>query len=94
MIVNVKLIKEKPMTLQAKLDQIKAGFQDQADAESLAIMGRAAEQLAQSDILDGVLAEGERMPEFKLTAAGGGEISSRQILAQGPLVLTFYRGLW
>jgi hypothetical protein len=82
------------MTLQTKLDEIKAGFQAQADPDSLAIMGRDAERLARSDILEGALAEGERMPEFKLTAAQGGEISSGQLLAKGPLVLTFYRGLW
>jgi hypothetical protein len=90
-----KLIKEKPMTpLQTKLDQIKAGFQEQVDPESLAIMERTAEQLAQSDILEGALAEGERMPEFNLTAAGGGQIGSGQLITRGPLVLTFYRGLW
>ncbi len=82
------------MTLQAKLEEVKTGFQTQADPESLAIMERAANQLAESEILEGVLAEGEKIPEFNLKSADGKEVNSRQLLAEGPLVLNFYRGMW
>lgn len=83
------------MTLQGKLDELKAGFKAQVDPESLEMMDRATREVGQSDILEGVLRSGDRMPEFTLSAAGGGQISSRDLLAQGkPLVVTFYRGVW
>jgi hypothetical protein len=68
------------MTLQAKLDEIKAGFKAKVD---------------QSDILEGILGSDDRIPDFTLAAAGGGQISSRDLLASGKLlVITFYRGVW
>lgn len=82
------------MTLQTKLDQIKAEFKQQADQESLTLMGKAAEQLARSSILAQALQSGDRMPDFTLAAARGGEIDSAHLLEQGPLVVSFYRGVW
>lgn len=82
------------MTLQAKLDEIKAGFKEKADPQSLELMDRAAKELERSDILKTVLRHGDRMPEFTLASARGGELSSADLLAQGPLVVTFYRGVW
>lgn len=82
------------MSLQTKLDQIKAEFKQQADQESLTLMGKAAEQLARSSILAQALQSGDRMPDFTLAAARGGEIDSAHLLEQGPLVVSFYRGVW
>jgi hypothetical protein len=86
--------KEDEMTLQMKLDEIRAGFKEKADPESLTLMERAAKELDHSGILDRVRGSGSRMPEFTLFAAQGGEVSSQKLLADGPLVLTFYRGVW
>lgn len=82
------------MTLQAKLDEIKAGFKEQADPESLALMDRATKELGQSGILEKALGSGDRVPEFTLAAARGVEVNSRGLLEEGPLVVTFYRGVW
>jgi hypothetical protein len=82
------------MTLQSKLDEIRAGFKEKADPESLSLMERAAKELDHSGILDRVLGSGSPMPEFTLAAAQGGEVSSAELLDRGPLVLTFYRGVW
>ena len=83
------------MTLQAKLDEIKAGFKAKVDPESLGLMDRATRELGQSDILEGILGSDDRIPDFTLAAAGGGQISSRDLLASGKLlVITFYRGVW
>jgi hypothetical protein len=82
------------MTLQTKLDEIKDGFKEQADSVSLALMDRAARELEQSEILEKALRSGDRMPEFTLPAARGGEVNSRDLLDGGPLVVTFYRGVW
>lgn len=37
---------------------------------------------------------GDRMPEFLLPSAGGRLVASADLLARGPLVVTFFRGSW
>ncbi|KAK9349844.1 hypothetical protein V1523DRAFT_429655, partial [Lipomyces doorenjongii] len=37
---------------------------------------------------------GETLPEFRLSDAVGNERSSAELLAHGPLLITFYRGEW
>lgn len=40
------------------------------------------------------LAVGQRVPAFELPDAEGNLVSSADLLAKGPLVVTFYRGSW
>jgi peroxiredoxin len=37
---------------------------------------------------------GDVAPEFTLLDPEGKEVSSRDLLARGPLVVSFYRGVW
>lgn len=37
---------------------------------------------------------GSKLPSFRLTNASGSEISSDELLAKGPILITFYRGSW
>ena len=37
---------------------------------------------------------GDKCPEFALTDAEGRLIRSQDLIAQGPVVLSFYRGVW
>ncbi|KAF4469526.1 TSA-domain-containing [Fusarium albosuccineum] len=37
---------------------------------------------------------GDKFPEFRLKDATGKEVSSADLLAKGPLLITFYRGEW
>jgi peroxiredoxin len=57
-------------------------------------MHRAVEELRPPEILGRVLKVGDRAPEFTLPNATGAPVDSRQLLAAGPLVVTFYRGRW
>lgn len=82
------------MTLQSTLKEIKSGFQEKADAESQKIMGRAARALAESGIVERALREGDAVPEFTLNAADGRRFDSQKPLAEGPLVMHFFRGAW
>lgn len=45
-------------------------------------------------IMDNVLREGQRAPEFTLPDAMGARVSLYQLLEHSPVVLTFYRGGW
>ena len=80
--------------LQKRLDRIKEGFSAQAPAEALAVMLRATEDLRASGIMDRIPTVGSTLPAFELPDADGTVVSSADLLAQGPLVLTIYRGGW
>jgi len=82
------------MSLQEKLDAYKAGMVKKAPKEALDIMHRATEDLRNSAVMEGVVKVGDRAPEFELQNVAGARVRLRDLLAEGPLVLCFYRGKW
>lgn len=82
------------MTLQEKLDKLKADFEAKASAEALEIMHRATDDLRNSGIMQQVLKIGDRAPEFDLKNADENPVRSKDLLSRGPIVLSFYRGRW
>ena len=82
------------MSLQAKLDLMRKKFESTAPPEALAVMHRATNDLLTSGIMDGVLKAGDRVPEFSLTDHNNNLISTASLLSNGPLVISFYRGIW
>ena len=83
------------MSLQDKLDAFKADFEGRkAPANVVAIMHKATEDLIASGQADRALKTGGRAPKFTLPDTHGRLVSSADLLARGPLVLTFYRGIW
>ncbi|MCP3958261.1 MAG: hypothetical protein GY719_10460 [bacterium] len=81
-------------TLADKLTALREGAKDRIPADALAIMHQAVEDLRASGIRDRVLGPGEPMPAFELENVHGEMVDSRALLARGPLILTFYRGVW
>jgi hypothetical protein len=82
------------MSLEEKLAATRAGSAARIPPDRQAIMHRATEDLRKSGILDRVVKVGERMPAFELANHDGRRISSEDLLAGGPLVLSFFRGSW
>jgi hypothetical protein len=82
------------MELQKKLSGLKKGFEAQAPKEVVEIMHRATDDLRNSGILDQTLRVGDRAVDFSLTNAGGQEFRLQELLSEGPVVLSFYRGKW
>ena len=82
------------MTLREKLGAHKAGFLSKASPEAVAIMQGAEAELRASGILDRILREGDRAPAFALPDAEGQTVRSDELLSQGPLLVSFYRGGW
>ena len=37
---------------------------------------------------------GDEWPEFKLVGSDGSTVQSNDLLAQGPMVISFFRGMW
>ena len=81
-------------SLNERLTRIKENFLKQASPEAVAIMDRATEALRESGILDRMAGTGSRLPAFDLVNTAGQRVRSDELLRQGPLVLTFYRGVW
>lgn len=82
------------MSLQEKLNAYKEGMIKKAPKEALDIMHRATEDLRNSAIMDGVVKVGDKAPQFELQNSAGKPIRLMDLLSQGPLVLSFYRGKW
>ncbi len=58
------------------------------------IMVGAVEKLVQSGIADKAIKVGETLPDFTLPDEQGNLVSSGDLLARGPLAISFYRGVW
>ena len=82
------------MSLQEKLNAYKEGMVKKAPKEALDIMHRATEDLRNSAIMEGVVKVGDTAPGFELQEAAGKHIRLKDLLSEGPLVLSFYRGKW
>ena len=87
------------MALQDRLDAFKADFESgrlsaQADQEVLDAMHRATDELIASGQAQRARKAGDLAPEFTLIDSDGKPVSSRELLAKGPLVVSFYRGVW
>ena len=57
-------------------------------------MARNAEELAATGMDRDALGAGDRAPGFGLPSATGKRVTLDALLAEGPVVLTFYRGAW
>jgi hypothetical protein len=82
------------MSLEDKLSAARALFEQRVPADRKAIMHRATEDLRRSGILDRIVKVGATMPSFRLANHDSREILSDDLLAGGPLVLSFFRGSW
>ena len=82
------------MGLNEQLETIREGAAKRIPADSLAIMHDATEDLRASGIMERVLRVGDTMPAFSLENTRGETVNSADLLATGPLVVSFFRGKW
>lgn len=87
------------MSLQDKLDAFRTNFEAggapyNAPAWIHEPMHRATDELIATGQADRAARAGDKAPVFTLKDADGNAHSSAALLAQGPLVVTFYRGVW
>ncbi len=57
-------------------------------------MHRATEDLRRSGLAQRALKVGDLAPTFELAKQDGDLVRSSDLLARGPLVITFFRGHW
>ncbi|HEY1926215.1 MAG TPA: peroxiredoxin-like family protein [Caulobacteraceae bacterium] len=83
------------LPLQGKLDALKVEFETNlAPKPVVEAFHRAIDELIAAGAPERALKAGDVAPEFNLPDADGKPVSSKALLAKGPLVVTFYRGVW
>ncbi len=87
------------MTLQDKLDAFKADFEAgkppyNVPYSVIETMHRATAELIATGAAGRAKKAGDKAPAFTLNDPEGKPVSSAALLAKGPLVLSFYRGVW
>jgi hypothetical protein len=87
------------MSLQAKLDAFKADFEAgkppyNVPYSVIKTMHRATAELIESGAARRSKKAGDVVPSFSLKDPEGNLVSSADLLKRGPLVLSFYRGVW
>lgn len=87
------------MSLQARLDAFKADFEAGKPPYSvprsvIETMHRATRELIASGLAQHALKAGDAAPGFTLNDPQGAPVSSADLLEDGPLVVSFYRGVW
>ncbi|MFY4722098.1 peroxiredoxin-like family protein [Streptomyces sp. LaBMicrA B280] len=82
------------MSLNDELRAFRELQRGQDPAASWALKQRAARELAESGLAERALAVGAHAPHFSLPSATGRTVALEDLLAHGPVVLTFYRGAW
>jgi hypothetical protein len=80
-------------SLNAKLEQLAEKQVKNLPKEFVATGAKAVKELVDSEFIQG-LSVGEAAPKFILPDATGVNVSLSEILEQGPVVLSFYRGSW
>jgi hypothetical protein len=82
------------MSLEDRLAATRAASAGRIPPDREAIMHRATENLRKSGILDRITPVGAHAPDFELANHDGRQVSSAELLAGGPMVLSFFRGSW
>jgi peroxiredoxin len=83
------------LPLQGKLDALKFEFDNNlAPPAAVEALHRSTDELIASGAQARALKTGDVVPEFTLPDVDGNSVSSKVLLTKGPLVVTFYRGVW
>jgi peroxiredoxin len=81
-------------SLSDQLRQQNEASRERLAPDTLEVMDRAVCDLAASGIVESSLGVGSKVPDLSLPDATGTKVSLSSLLADGPVVLAFYRGGW
>ena len=82
------------MSLAEKLKALRDGFVEEAPPETVEIVHRAVDTLRASGMHTEAVGVGADLPEFELPDTDGAIVRSVDLVENGPLVLSFFRGRW
>ncbi len=79
---------------QQQLEMFSSQFQQMLPPEIAPIIHEAIAEGVRSGMAERGIKQGAKAPDFVLPSAKGGQVSLSNLLAEGPVVLAFYRGVW
>lgn len=82
------------MDLKEQIERFQAQARLQMPPEVQRAIAETTERFLSTDPARASLREGDRIPTFRLPNQRGEMVSAVELLARGPMVLTFYRGGW
>ncbi|MDZ4382643.1 MAG: peroxiredoxin-like family protein [Parvibaculum sp.] len=82
------------MSLKELIEEETAKHLTVFPKETQVIMAQAAQELVERGVGKDALREGDRLPAATLLDAHGKEVSLAALVAEGPLVINYYRGAW
>lgn len=82
------------MNLTQELNTFQAQFKSSQPETIKEVMAKTTTDLIESKIAEQSLEVGQKMPNFTLPNATGKEVNLQDLLAQGNVVISFYRGGW
>ena len=82
------------MGLTEQLADLRQQLGREIPRETLAQIGQFVQGLVQSGIEETACQTGDKVPSFILPNLSGKMVAAGEILARGPMVLSFYRGVW
>ena len=82
------------MTLAKQLENQLTKAKANIPAEKLAVMAQATTELINSGIAEQTLQVGDTLPPINLPNALGKTVNTQDLLTEGALVISFYRGQW
>lgn len=80
--------------LEEKMKQVSEQAAEQLPDEALQVMQGHTEELKSSGLADQAVGEGDTAPDFALPDQDGETVRLGDLVDQGPVILSFYRGRW
>ena len=90
------MAQDKPLdqTLQQQLDALNKRLSKTMNPAFLKNINEAISEINSSELIANAKNEGDQAPDFTLPDATGKQVHLYDLLKNGPVVLTWYRGNW
>ena len=82
------------MSLKAQIDAYNVQKEANLPADVLALMNTTNEELIAQHVRDNALQVGQKVTNFSLANHCGDTVELTDLLAKGPVIISFYRGGW
>lgn len=81
-------------TLQQQLDNFSEQIAHKIPSHAKAVIKKCNDALAAELPTRGILKVGDKLPAFSLENQNSETVSSEKLLKDGPLIISFFRGVW
>jgi len=82
------------MNLKTDLKKVSEQFEKSVSKETFELIDAQIQLLAKKKLRENTLKVGEYIPDFTLNNAVGEQVNIYDLLNEGPIILSFYRGNW